>query len=258
MKLANTFEVGCDPEFVMLDAAGGIVSTGSLGKQGPVGYDHSGYCAEVRPDKAKGTWTLVKRIQQILLECPKLATFRSPGVRWLGGAIVDAPWPSSKKLTLGGHLHFNLIKLSWTDAITAALDRVTKHLEELDILPTKQSQERRAVSNNNSEAYKYGKFSDLRWDAPDGHTEYRTMASWLYDPWIAFLVLTTAKLAVVAPDLALEKFAGGADKKKLQSFLEAFANKDDNAERLLHKMEHATKWMQAKPDTDIKTAWENF
>ena len=82
------------------------------------------------------------------------------------------------------------------------------------------------------------------------------MASWLFDPWIAFLSLTAAKLAVTSPDTALARIPKANDRDELYRFLECFRHKDINADRLLDKLGHSTKWLDAKPDSDLKEAWE--
>lgn len=256
LKLANKFEIGCDPEFAVVDGVGAVVNVAALGDHpaGPVAADHGGLCAELHPEKARGAWTLVKRMQQILFEHPKLADFRAQ--RWRGGGLYEAAAPP--KVPLGGHIHFNLGIDVWPAGATEALDRVTKFLEGLDALPTGECQARRKHSHHGTT---YGHYGDIRYGYPynnDGHIEYRTMASWLFHPWTAMLALTLAKLAVVDPQVTLAKLAGGPDFKKLVNLLEAFRNKDINADRLLEKFERSTKWLSAKPDLDIKETWSGI
>lgn len=263
-KLANKFEVGCDPEFCILDPSGGLVKCTSLGKDGPVGYDHSGRCAEVHPEKAMGTWTLTKRIAEILNHCPKLADYRHSN-KWRGGAEVQfAKCNCGKdgcmqgKLSLGGHVHFNIAPHDWKPAYTEALNKLATLLEKLDILPEKECQARRKHKLWDNPTYCYGTENDAIRASNDGtHVEYRTFASWLYDPWIAFLCLTAAKLAVIAPENA-EQLSGPPSVTKLQNFVEAFRHKDINADRLLEKFDAGKKWLVAKPDNDLKSVWEGI
>jgi hypothetical protein len=243
-KFANSFEVGCDPEFVVLYKTNGALRNVTELGQGPVGWDHSGHCAELRPEKARGTWTLVKRMQELLNKYPKLASLRE-GYKWRAGALFER---EATKVSLGGHVHFNIHAAKFPMRATDALDQVTKLLEKVDILPSQECASRRKVG-------KYGRFGDLRVDTPDGHVEYRTMASWLFDPWIAFLSLTAAKLAVTSPETALQKIPKANDRDELYRFLECFRHKDINADRLLDKLGHSVKWLDAKPDQDLKEAW---
>jgi len=244
-KFANTFEVGCDPEFVVLYKANGALRNVTELGQGPVGWDHSGHCAELRPEKARGTWTLVKRMQELLNKYPKLASLRN-GYKWRAGALVES---GPTKISLGGHVHFNLRADKFPGVALDALDQVTKLLEHTDILPTIECQSRRKLGH-------YGQYGQVRTDTPDKHVEYRTMASWLFDPWIAFLSLTAAKLAVTDPETALSRIPKANDRDELYRFLECFRHKDINADRLLDKLGHSTKWLDAKPDSDLKEAWE--
>lgn len=244
-KFANTFEVGCDPEFVVLYKTNGALRNVSDLGQGPVGWDHSGHCAELRPEKARGTWTLIRRMQELLTKYPKLASLRD-GYKWRAGALVKS---GTTQVSLGGHVHFNIHAGKFPVNALNALDQVTKLLERTDILPSQECGERRGLGH-------YGQFGQVRTDTPDQHVEYRTMASWLFDPWIAFLSLTAAKLAVVNPESALGQIKKADDRDELYRFLECFRHKDINADRLLEKLGRSTKWLDAKPDSDLKEAWE--
>lgn len=244
-KFANSFEVGCDPEFVVLYKSNGALRNVQDLGQGPVGWDHSGHCAEIRPEKARGTWTLIKRMQELLTKYPKLASVRD-GFKWRAGALFES---GSTRICLGGHVHFDIHATKFPVSALDALDKVTCVLERTDILPTVECGKRRALGH-------YGSFGQIRTDTPDKHVEYRTMASWLYDPWIAFLSLTAAKLAVVSPESALSAIKKADDRDELYRFLEVFRGKDINADRLLEKLGRSTKWLDAKPDQDLKEAWE--
>lgn len=239
-KLLNKFEIGCDPEFVVIDAAGKLVNVEKLGIAGPAGYDHGGRCAELRPEKARGSFTLTKRLQAIMRNYKPLEQFKSQ--RWRAGAYVN-------KLSLGGHIHFNLTRELLPTGALAALDHLTIMLEHLEIMPKAECLVRRQHTH-------YGKWGEIRTDTPDGHVEYRTMASWLFSPWIAFLALTTAKLAVCSPRISSEALKGKTSRADLIKFLELFQGKDVNVDRLLARLNRSDKWLNIEPDADIKEAWE--
>lgn len=242
-RLANKFAVGCDPEFVVVNK-GRIVSVAALGHDGPVGFDHHGLCAELRPDHAKGTFTLVKRIQELLRTNSKLKTFAVH--QWRGGAYLN---DGVNRVSLGGHIHFGFTGENMPKDLLPALDALTKLLEHLDILPQHESTTRRTVTE-------YGKWSQIRTDTADGHVEYRTMASWLHDPLVAFAALTLAKLVACDPQLALDQLKKATSQAALIKYLEAFVTKDINAHRLLTRLERCKKALQMDPEKDLKEAWE--
>lgn len=245
-KLANKFEVGCDPEFVVVGPQGQIVSVASLGG-GKVGFDHAGRCVELRPEQARGTFTLVRRLKSLLDEA-KLDNFRK--FRWRAGAyyraaLVEGP---NNRITLGGHVHFNITQANFPKGALKALDSFTGLLEHTEVLPRAECISRRTQTE-------YGKWGDIRYDTPDHHVEYRTMASWLFNPWVTFMALTGAKLAVVAPEAASEALADKTSRRDISAFFERFRNKDINADRVLDKLERPS-WLEYTPDVNIKDAWE--
>jgi hypothetical protein len=132
------------------------------------------------------------------------------------------------------------------------MDAVTRLLEHLDILPTKECIERRKKGADAG----YGKFGAVRYKA-DGHFEYRTMASWLHDPRVAYICLTAAKLAAVAPietRTALEKATSFA---ALQTWAENY-KKDDNVKRMLRLFEKGHRSLVKDPDVDFRGRWETL
>jgi hypothetical protein len=239
----NKFEVGCDPEFAVLDKTGNLVDVQNLGHEGVVGYDHGGDCAELRPAQARGLWTLIKRLQVLIAPpYPSLKPFYQQ--RWRAGAYYRST--DGETVALGGHVHFNIHRSLFPPLALSALDRVTNVLERCDILPRGECVVRRTQTL-------YGKWAQIRHDTPDQHVEYRTMASWLFSPWISFLCLTLAKLAVVDPPGVT--FNNDSGPREIIEFLERFRGKDQNVDRLLAKLERDRTWLVVKPDDDIKEAW---
>lgn len=255
MKLVNEFKLGCDPEFVAVDGAGRIIHAENLLEHdGEVGYDHGGRVLEVRPAPAMGALPLVRRMQK-LIKSAKLAKL-APKKLIAGPYYEDA----YRLEPLGGHVHFgmapyqrdgfaNPIPTKEGTEIIRALDVTTKYLEHLDILPTDASVKRRR------NPFGYGRFGDIR--DSNGHLEYRTMGSWLYDPKIAFLCLTAAKLAAADPVGALEALKEVGGYGKFADWIDRYYNKDDNAARAVDRvLQLGHKALKIDPSGDLRERWE--
>lgn len=263
--LANGWLVGCDPEFVILDpVTGNLVNTEHvLPHTGPIGWDHSGFAVEFRPEPARGTFQVLKRIQALVKD-PTMDRLK-PFV-WRAGAYVKAK--PRGVMTLGGHVHLDMPPPNHGDgdsdehgAVIKACDRWTALLEGLDILPKAESTARRtdpvAVRN------KYGQFGDWRPAGRAGERmEYRTPASWLYDPRVAFLVLTGIKLGAVSPVTMLEKVPSSrASWAQVGAFLECFRSKDTNARRALEKLVEGRSnpsHLHTDPGVNFQEKWGNL
>jgi hypothetical protein len=282
-KLANNFLVGCDPEFVVAEKADKVYNVISAGipHEGEVGYDHNGLVVEVRPKPTMGTYALVKRIKQIIKENPALALVADK--KWRAGACFKTKLDAEgldplvnrrvreRTLTLGGHIHFDIAPPpNYDDADHVrrmkALDRGTRYLEKLDILPFAESVLRRQLGARATNAdVKYGQFGDWR-PAQGGshgnrHIEYRTMASWLFDPKVAYTAMTLSKLIAVSPQLALDTLkVSNISFENLKAFFELYRHKDDNACRELENLldGKTIKGIQADPDSDFKKNWKEL
>lgn len=246
-RLVNEFLVGCDPEFVTIHNGRRCNVDDHLPHQGVVGWDHGGRIAEIRPDPSRGVYRLIKTMQKVLLEEPTLQTLVHR--RWRAGAVYA---DDDTTETLGGHIH---IDIPWDKKAkpVKALDALTRKLEALDILPKDESNERRTCGG-------FGRFGDVRPGGGDygGHrVEYRTMASWLFNPSIAFVCLSGAKLAAYAPSRTIVALKGPASYKQLIRFFELFQGKDDNADRVLERVLNKGN-LKADPDADVRKAWEKL
>jgi hypothetical protein len=272
-RLVNTWLVGTDPEFVVLNKDGSIYNvTGVMGQRGVVGWDHNGNVVEIRPEPAHGTYAVVKRLQKEILTNKVLAEVK--GLKWRAGAALRArvnrgdalaDAAGTRLLTLGGHVHLDMPPAGHSgdphvgEQRVEALDRITCQLEHLDILPQGESQTRR--NDPNARRNGYGQFGDVRTAGGEGQRtrmEYRTMASWLFHPKVAYICLTGAKLAAVSPATALEtlKTTGNAW-GNLERFFSCFKTKDSNARRALEKLmeDRSVKGLQFDPDVDFKERW---
>jgi hypothetical protein len=240
----NKFQLGCDPEFVALDDKGHIIIGRGLDHHGEVGYDHGGRVLEIRPEPSKGAYALVKKIRRLLGD---------EKLRRLGASKFRAGARFGTE-SLGGHVHFGLPPdvIGRDGKTIPALDVVTGLLEHLDILPKAESANRRRGE--------YGKFGDIRTShGKDGvpHLEYRTMASWLHDPKVAFLCLTVAKLAASDPVGALAALKGATSYSKLVDWVGNYRSKDTNAKRVYEKLGNH-KLVAVDPDVDFRTRWEDL
>jgi hypothetical protein len=253
--MINDFKVGCDPEFLILTPQGGTdYANKYFPHYGEIGYDHGGRIAEFRPGPSKGVLPIVKKIQALV------AKVKVPGKLRAGAMCNDEP--------LGGHVHlgFNGFPVrppagygtrngyalnAKGQEVTKALDALTKTLEHLDILPKNESASRRGGGHG------YGAYGDVR-DC-NGHMEYRTMASWLYDPKVAFLCLTAAKLAAADPTGTQEALRYVSDHPswtKFKHWLEQYETKDINAKRATEKLlDKGLPFLQVDPNVDFRERW---
>lgn len=232
--------LGCDPEFVgYLDGKRINFEYVLPGFDGQLGYDHGGRVAELRPPPAKFARTIIKRLRAIMQGAPAAARVAS----WKGGAVASNP-----DTALGGHIHLGVDYQTWQHALVPALDALTTQMFKLDILPDQD--------NKGRERLGYGQMGDTR-TAMRGTCrvlEYRSMCSWLFDPKVAMLALTGAKLAAADPSFATETLKGPASHKKLHAFFEKWRDNSDAkycCEQIL-----SGKPLVAKPDRDIQEAWE--
>lgn len=241
--MLNTFMVGCDPEFVALDGAGKALNLANYWNgSGEIGFDHGGRVGELRPEATKGTYALTKKLRT-LINSAVMTKLNASKLR--AGAVVQRD-------TLGGHIHFGIQTRTAmaTPALTNALDRVTTVLEHLDILPKAESETRRKGGH-------YGRLSDVR--DSNGHIEYRSMASWLTDPKVAYLCLTAAKLAACDPAGTLESLKANASFADLEAWLRRYRTKDINARRAIDRvvaLGHKT--VQVYPDVDFRERWREL
>lgn len=251
MKLLNPFLIGCDPEFVACNAAGERINVkASFQQKGLIGWDHNGDVIEIRPEPAKSSYTLLKRIWEAVKSVPiQKAKYRA-------GAYIEFP---DKKVTLGGHVHLDLPFEDTYDTRyrVMALDELTLLFEHLDILPTEECAKRRLEGKQIAGLHEYGKLGDVRRADNANRTEYRTMASWLYSPITTYLCLTAAKLAAFAPKETVIQLGQGAPSTgKVARFFENFAQKDDDARRVVECVLEPGLRLQRDPGAHILESWK--
>lgn len=258
--MINNFQVGCDPEFIMIDANGDRVNANEhFGLTGEIGYDHGGRVAEFRPEPSKGVLPLMKKIQALVK--------KTPTYKLRAGGLCNGD-------SLGGHVHFgfdcfsqkpgfqfdangelvvhhNYVMSEKGKQVVKALDAVTKVLEHLDILPKRESEARRKHRHG------YGRFGDVR--DSNGHMEYRSMASWLYDPKVAYICILAAKLAAADPVGAYEALKDCTSFDGLKKWIDSYKSKDVNAARASERLlEKGLKHIQVDPSVDFRGRWEDL
>ena len=187
--------IGADPEFLLLNADGRVVSatnTPGLSKTSKIGCD--GAMAEVRPDPAVSPADLVRNIRAIF--CSTQHTKPISNLKWQSGIYVK---DTSRDYQLGGHIHLGnparIAKLDGT--VRERFFRVlNKILDELLALPMMKFDGPDGKKRRTSGVFRnYGYFGEYR--LCDGRLEHRTLSgAWLSHPKLAELVFGTVKAII--------------------------------------------------------------
>lgn len=294
VKVLNTFLIGCDPEFVGFNGAKVVnfQRVHAWRHDGPIGYDHGGWVGEIRPTPSKSAWTVLKRVRKLVMN----AKLKEVPEKLRAGAYAKLDDGVRGFVVLGGHVHVDLCPLELVrvknygydedinpdghakfdpeDAIAnqgykyakytlehglrmRALDCFTARLEALDILPLDESKKRRDAD---MAGMGYGRWGGFRLAGQGEATrfEYRTMASWLYSPAVAYLCLTGAKLACAKPTETIALLGPKHDMAKLKLMFETFAANDEDAKRCNERVLNNVRWLHADPDRDFRDPWGRF
>lgn len=270
--LINGFKLGCDPEFSLVEPKTGLaVEPRAAGFRSPnihIGED-CGVFVELRPNPAPSAYELCKTLKG-LIEHDSLKSVRESGYKFRSGGIVTVKreryYGTTRecKVSMGGHLHFGRKGLDeWTKMVSSVkmgyasvpyqipmLNRLTSVLENLDILPREESDQRRRSGG-------YGNLGDAyRGDRTTSH-EYRKMCSWLFRPHIAFLAITLAKLVMAQPAYFKSTVKDKDSYDKLRAFVELFKERDQDAARLMEGiLALPLNKVQADPKVDFYPFWE--
>lgn len=238
-SMLNKFLVGCDPEFAAIAGDGKQMNLSSyIRHDGEIGFDHGGRVGEFRPEPTRGTYALTKKLHRLINSAP---------IRALNAAKLKAGAKAFND-SLGGHVHFGFPVPPLGDPRITALDTVTRTMEQLDILPRQECINRRRGN--------YGRFGDIR--DSGGHLEYRTMASWLLDPKVAFLCLTAAKLACCDTETT-DVLARVTSFEGLADWFRRYRTKDINARRVVDRVVPlGHKAVQIPPDVDFRENWREL
>jgi hypothetical protein len=275
-RIINSFKIGCDPEFVVLDSNYGYKhpTTGSLAS----GVGTDGVPVELRPDPSYTAKGLLENLGS-LLNSSSMGTLRE--YSWRAGAVVSYRCRGidmcSKcrvdstirphKQPIGGHIHIDIPIRSGYDLsphvnlVVVACDKVIQFLEELNIHPKEECAHRR----NGIQGCYYGGFGSFHSDkkSPEGHCrlEYRTPCSWMSSRKQAFITLTAIKLASACPQLALDVLVGDSIDEKwkaFSNFIKYFVELDSDAAEAYEKFLSTgdLSLLVTPADTDIKEGWE--
>lgn len=242
MTLVNDFKIGADPEFVFVTPDADLRLTPA---RGPIdepmlyGLDHGGWVIEPHPIPDFSAKQVTRNIKVALNQ---IARVYGENEKWRAGAFLRA---NQRNVTLGGHVHIDQPRSVGTTV--RAYDRFTSFLTRLDILPTRESDERRVNGG-----HLYGQLGDVRHE--HGHYEYRSMCSWLFSQKTTMLCLTGIKLITAAPD-TLPPAATLTGVRDLVKWLEGFKGQDDDVDWILDH-DYFGKSMEARPDRDIKSVWK--
>ena len=252
-RLVNHFLIGADPEFVFESrdqfGAAGRASANDLGLKAGLawGADNNGRLVELRPQPSRFALSTLASMWSTL----KWLSLLNPGTlqyRWRAGAYFMQDG-------LGGHIHFGR-KRPTRPRESAALDTLSFYLFHANIWD--QAEGRQRIRNAQGGGnHGYGRLGDLR-EQPYGY-EYRTMPSWLCSPWMAYLSLVLAKLAVHDPTLFpplhpdLEKLVPAQVRGRLLAVLAFYKGLDDDA-ALAYAIYQRVGWPVWSVE-DFKAAW---
>ncbi|MBP3963419.1 putative amidoligase domain-containing protein [Paenibacillus lignilyticus] len=178
---SSSILIGADPEFLLLDGEGRVVSAARYLEGG-----HGAGCdavvvrgqirypiAELRPAPAATPDELARNIRKLLQQAAQRIPSEPP-LRWAAGGMPAAGF------ALGGHIHLSGVSL--TGRLLRLLDSYIAF--PLAMIESSAEQSRRP---------KYGFLGDFRLQ-PHGGFEYRTLPSWLVSPLAAKAAFALALL----------------------------------------------------------------
>jgi hypothetical protein len=238
MPIANSYKVGADPEFVILQQGHLQQWRKQVPPHSSWGIDHGGWVYESQPRPDFSIRNLVRNLKDSLND---FAT-QAPEGTWKANGYLRTP---EREVGLGGHVHIDL-PFPHKEHLDA-YDRFYEYLEKLDILPTTSCDNRRKRLH-------YGQKSDYR--SEHGHFEYRSLPSWLFSQRVTKICLTGIKLLTVDPTAASALGSvQQADIPKLRSMFEAFKAKDEDADWLLSSGLFKRK-LNVNPDRNLLDVWK--
>ena len=263
-KLLNHFAVGSDPEFVLFDPKNLRVLPAFILplKTGlAFGADLNGRLMEIRPKPSK---FILNSVASILTTMRWLAWQLAPtfnDCQWICPPIVDRRYgPLKIDITghlvtfreetpatydgIGGHIHFGRKRQALRDIEVRALD-VLFDLFCAEGVFDKHSNDLRLGYTT------YGLHGDIRKQI-HGY-EYRSLPSWLGDPWLAYFCLTLGKLVVFDPQFALRFLHKGQLGSTLSKFIHFYKAWDVDAQIVAQGLR--THGIPKSFLTNIRTTW---
>lgn len=225
-RLANHFLLGADPEFVLHDGANRVDARVLDLKAGPAfGADNNGRLCELRPEPSRSALAVLASMWLAM----RWMVVYHPDVlplHWRAGSYYLSDG-------LGGHIHFGRKRKKFREREVLALDRLA-HLQFVaGIFDREEGRLRVRQAQGAPAGQPYGALGDVRLQ-PHGW-EYRTLPSWLDNPWLAYFNLVTSKLVVAFSDLvptlcqADATLSAEQARQQLRMLLAYFAPADDDA-----------------------------
>jgi hypothetical protein len=169
---------------------------------------------------------------------------------WRGGAYFANDG-------LGGHIHFGRKSEKLREREISVLDRLT-HLQYVAGIFNREEGRLRVRQSQGAPSGHYGALGDIR-KQPHGY-EYRTLPSWIDNPWLSYFNLVIAKLAVARPEMvpglteADGQLTAEQARGQLKMLIAYYAPLDDDARLALHILSRIG-FPRANVGTDIKTSW---
>jgi hypothetical protein len=246
-RLINRFMLGADPEFIFVGTYKGQygekdqdyrIDASSVGlKTGlAFGADQNGRLIELRP---KPDRFALKVLASIWSELKWLALLHPETMKhsWQCGAFLLGDG-------IGGHIHFGRKRPNRSEEIRA-LDQVGRLLYSLGSFPTDQWDRRK---EGDERGQRYGLYGDFR-SQIHGY-EYRTLPSWLDDPWLAYLCMVLTKLAIFNPKLVKD---WGKSPEHVKHILAYYKGLDDDAAIAFKALEN--RGIPKHQGKDFKARW---
>jgi hypothetical protein len=248
-RYLNHFCIGSDPEFCFKNTENRRIEAYESGlKVGlAVGADQNERLVEIRPWPSR---SVVKHVAGILTALRWMyRVYNGPAHRyaWRAGAFFAGDG-------MGGHIHFGR-KRPTRDSEIRALDGLARVFKTSGLFPVEEWNHR--MHGDNFHNAPYGLPGDFRIQRHG--FEYRSLPSWLQSPTVAFIVLVSAKLAVLDPEITTTWRAdvGQAEARKLlRGLAKLYRGRDDDAYLLYHVLtKNGDSPFDVDYRTDFSTAW---
>jgi hypothetical protein len=250
-RLLNHFMLGADPEFVFTNGHERYDARDLGLKAGPAfGADNNGRLVELRAAPSRHALFVLGSLWLALRWMPRFYPDTLAYI-WRAGSYYSSDG-------LGGHVHFGRKRLKLRDREIAALDRLSHLMFTAGLFDREEGRMRVQQAQGAPQGHPYGALGDVRRQAHGW--EYRTLPSWVDNPWLAYFVLVASKLVVQRPEhvapLAARDHELTAEQARaqLRLLLAYYAPMDDDA-----RLAFAILMRQGLPrhnnGADLKLSW---
>jgi Phage phiEco32-like COOH.NH2 ligase-type 2 len=250
-RLINHFMLGADPEFVFTDGNQRYDARDVGLRAGPAfGADNNGRLVELRAAPSRHALAVLASMWLALRWMP---IFYPDVLRfvWRAGSYYASDG-------LGGHVHFGRKRLKLRDREVAVLDRLSHLMFQAGLFDREEGRLRVQRAQGAPAGHPYGALGDVRSQA-HGY-EYRTLPSWIDNPWLAYFVLVASKLVVQRPEYVAplaprdHELTAEQARNQLRLLLAYYAPLDDDA-----RLAFAILMRQGPPrhgsGQDLKPSW---